>query len=67
VVAVYEQLEAQGVPSESFTRVFAPIGLEIGAATPEEIAISIVAELIAIRRRCTVTLPHSRNRMRDGE
>jgi xanthine/CO dehydrogenase XdhC/CoxF family maturation factor len=30
--------------------VFAPMGLEIGALAPEEIAISIVAELIAIRR-----------------
>ncbi len=64
VLAVYEQLEAQGVSPESFKRVFAPIGLEIAAATPEEIAIAIVAELIAIRRHCDGALPHSRNRIR---
>jgi len=64
VLAVYEQLEAQGASPESFKRVFAPIGLNIGAATPEEIAISIVAELISIRRCCSVDLPHSRNKIR---
>ena len=63
VLAVYEQLEAQGVPAESLKRVYAPIGLDIGAATPEEIAIAIVAELIAIRRQCALELPHSRNRI----
>ena len=64
VLGVYKQLEAQGVPPESFQRVFAPIGLDISAATPEEIAVSIVAELIAIRRKCSVALPHSCNRIR---
>lgn len=65
VLAVYQELEAQGVPVESLKRVFAPIGLEIGAVTPEEIAVSIIAELIAVRRHCTVELPHSRNRIGD--
>ncbi len=64
VLAIYEQLEAQGVSPQSFKRVFAPIGLNIGAATPGEIAVSIVAELIAIRRRCSVDLSHSRNKIR---
>jgi xanthine dehydrogenase accessory factor len=64
VLTIFQQLEAEGVPRESFKRVFAPIGLEISAAMPEEIAISIVAELIAIRRKCAVALPHSRNRIR---
>ncbi len=67
VLAVYEQLEAQGVAAESLKRVFAPIGLEIGAVTPEEIAIAIVAELIAVRRRCEVPLPHSRDRIREED
>ena len=35
---------------EEFERVFAPMGLEIGALSPEEIAISIVAELVSVRR-----------------
>ena len=64
VLTIFQQLEAEGVPRESFQRVYAPIGLEISAAMPEEIAISIVAELIAIRRHCSVALPHSRNRIR---
>jgi len=67
VLAVYQELEAQGVAPEAFKRVFAPIGLDIGSTTPEEIAISIVAELIAIRRHCELALPHSRNRMRNEE
>jgi xanthine dehydrogenase accessory factor len=64
VLTIFQQLEAEGVPRESFKRVFAPIGLEISAAMPEEIAIAIVAELIAIRRHCAASLlPHSRNRI----
>ena len=67
VLTVFEQLEKEGIPHESFDRVFAPIGLRLGAVTPEEIAISVVAELIAIRRHCEGALPHSRNRIRDEE
>jgi xanthine/CO dehydrogenase XdhC/CoxF family maturation factor len=33
-----------------FERVYAPMGLDIGALSPEEIAVSIVAELVAVRR-----------------
>ena len=65
VLAIYQQLEAEGVPTEGLKRVYAPIGLDIQAATPEEIGISIVAELIAIRRKCQLELPHSRNRLRE--
>jgi xanthine dehydrogenase accessory factor len=50
VLSVYKALEKEGFKSEEFARVHAPVGLEIGALTPEEIAISITAELIAIRR-----------------
>ena len=67
VLTVFEQLENEGVPHESFDRVYAPIGLQIGSATPEEIAVSAVAELIALRRRCKVPQPHSRNRIRSEE
>ena len=35
-----------------------PIGLDIGAVTPEEIAVAITAELIAVRRRVERDLPH---------
>ena len=50
VLSVYKALESEGYKPEEFERVFAPMGLEIGALSPEEIAVSIVAELIAVRR-----------------
>jgi xanthine dehydrogenase accessory factor len=50
VLSVYKALEEDGYRSEEFECVYAPMGLEIGALSPEEIAISIVAELIAVRR-----------------
>jgi xanthine dehydrogenase accessory factor len=50
VMSVYKALERDGYRREEFERVFAPMGLEIGALSPEEIAISIVAELVAVRR-----------------
>src|SRR6202171_2844221 len=50
VLSVYKALETEGYRAEEFQRVFAPMGLEIGALSPEEIAISITAELIAVRR-----------------
>ena len=50
VLSVYQALEKEGYAPEEFSRVYAPMGLEIGALSPEEIAISITAELIEIRR-----------------
>src|SRR5216684_4256670 len=50
VIGVVKELEKEGIPREAFERVFAPMGLEIGAITPEEIAVSVVAEMIAVRR-----------------
>lgn len=57
VLSVYRALEKDGVAPERFVGVHAPVGLDIGALTPEEIAISITAELIAIRRGAK-NLPH---------
>ena len=50
VIAVVKELEKEGIPRTAFERIHAPMGLEIGAVTPEEIAISVVAEMIAVRR-----------------
>ena len=50
VIAVIKELEKEGIPRESFERLHAPMGLEIGAVTPEEIAVSVVAEMVAVRR-----------------
>jgi xanthine dehydrogenase accessory factor len=49
-VVVTKGLKAAGVPAKSLQRVRVPVGLAIGAVTPEEIAVSVVAELIAWRR-----------------
>lgn len=50
VLSVFKALQEEGTSAERLARVHAPIGLDIGALTPEEIAISIAAELIAVRR-----------------
>ena len=47
---IFDALLAEGMPRECLARVHAPIGLDIGAVTPAEIAVSIMAELIAVRR-----------------
>ena len=49
VARIYEQLAADQTPPELLKRVHAPIGLDIGAVTPQEIAVSILAELIAVK------------------
>ena len=50
VARLYEALVAEGVDAARLSNVHAPIGLDIGAVTPQEIAVSILAELIAVRR-----------------
>ena len=60
VIAIYHELEKEGLPTELFEHVHAPVGLDIGAVTPEEIAVAITAELIALRRHCEAPLPHLR-------
>jgi xanthine dehydrogenase accessory factor len=47
---IREHLRREGVAAEDLRRVHAPIGLDIGAMTPEEIAVSILAEIILVRR-----------------
>ena len=49
-IVVTKGLKAAGVPAKSLQRVRVPVGLPIGAVTPEEIAVSVVAELISWRR-----------------
>jgi xanthine dehydrogenase accessory factor len=51
VRAVFDLLEEeQGIPREKFDRVYAPIGLDVGAETPAEIGVSIIAEIVKIYR-----------------
>ncbi len=49
-ISVVKELEKEGIARAAFEKVSAPMGLEIGAVTPEEIAISVAAEMIAVRR-----------------
>jgi xanthine dehydrogenase accessory factor len=50
IARLYARLGTEGQQSDGLSRIHAPIGLDIGAVSPEEIAVSIVAELIAHRR-----------------
>jgi len=57
-IAVFRELTREGMSPGLFERVHAPVGLDIGAITPEEIAVAIAAELIATRRHVERALPH---------
>jgi xanthine dehydrogenase accessory factor len=51
VSKVYAELRKQGVSSEALGQVHAPLGIDIGADSPEEIAISVMAEVLAVLRK----------------
>jgi xanthine dehydrogenase accessory factor len=50
VAKIVERALEEGVSADWLRGVHAPVGLDIGAVTPEEIAVSILAQLIAVRR-----------------
>jgi xanthine dehydrogenase accessory factor len=60
VIGIYRELEKEGMAPEKFDHVHAPVGLDLGAITPEEIAVAVAAEMIAFRRHCEAALPHMR-------
>jgi xanthine dehydrogenase accessory factor len=47
---VLEYLRMEGVPDEKIATVWAPAGLDLGAATPQEIALSVMSQMVALRR-----------------
>ena len=57
-ITIFRELVKEGFSEQLFERVHAPVGLDIGAITPEEIAIAITAELVAARRGVQRQLPH---------
>ncbi|MGE0706285.1 MAG: XdhC family protein [Vicinamibacterales bacterium] len=59
VARIYDQLVADQMSPERLRNVHAPIGLDIGAVTPQEIAVSILAELVAVK--------HGKMRSRDAQ
>jgi xanthine dehydrogenase accessory factor len=50
-ISISDELEREGILREKLERVNSPVGVDIGAITPEEIAVAIVAEMIAVRRQ----------------
>ncbi|HEX6039106.1 XdhC family protein [Longimicrobium sp.] len=63
--AALEALAAEGIAADRLRAVHAPIGLDVGAETPEEIAVSIAAELVMIRRGGTGQPLRDRERVAD--
>lgn len=51
IATMFRELEAEGFDRERLNRIHSPIGLDINSRTPEEIAISIAAEIIAVKNR----------------
>jgi xanthine dehydrogenase accessory factor len=47
---ILEHLRTDGFTAEALDRVYAPIGLDLGGTTPQEIAVAILAEILAVRR-----------------
>ncbi len=47
---ILNHLQADGIPADTLQRLYAPIGLNLGGPAPEEIAVAILAEVIAVRR-----------------
>ena len=56
-IEICKVLEREGVTAQQIERVHSPIGLNIGALTPEEIAVAVVAEMIAVRRNAAPGVP----------
>src|SRR5512146_1593510 len=62
-----KELQANGVPPESLARVHSPMGLELRAETPEEIAVSIMAEILMVRDQGTgKSMKMQRSHQSDG-
>lgn len=53
VKATFNSLISKGVSKQKLSMIYAPIGLDIGAETPEEIAISVIAEILKVIRKAT--------------
>lgn len=66
VSGIREMLRAEGCTEDTLSRLCAPIGLNIGAMTPEEIGISIVSQLISKRRLCEVTEAEKNHKIVNG-
>lgn len=62
---IFQSLLRQGIEHETLARVHAPIGLDLGAETPDEIALSIAAEIVMRRRHASGTPLNTKHRLLD--
>lgn len=46
---MFDNIKSRGISEESLSKVYSPIGLDIGNSSPEEIGISILAEILAVK------------------
>jgi xanthine dehydrogenase accessory factor len=67
VLLVFQRLAADGVAAELLDRIYAPIGLDIGARWPEEIALAIMAEVVKVRRHGRAQSLALRHRAYNGQ
>ncbi len=59
---ILDHLKADGFGNDSLQRIYAPIGLDLGGSSPEEIAVAILAEVIAVRHGCAVGFRSGRHK-----
>jgi xanthine dehydrogenase accessory factor len=64
---VLDYLDAEGVREEKLARIHAPAGLDLGATTPEEIALSIISQIVALRRGGTTQALHRKETNADHD
>lgn len=55
IKALFEKMEEKGISKEELNKVYTPIGLDLGGESPEEIAVSIIAEILMIKNGRTGT------------
>ena len=67
VLVVFQRLTKLGISDTLLDRVYAPVGLDIGARTPEEIALAILAEIVNVRRGGNARSLALRQRLKRGE
>lgn len=63
---IFKDLLQQGISRDTLARVHAPIGLDLGAETPDEIALSIAAEMVMLRRQASGASLKTVHRLLDG-
>lgn len=64
VIAIFQRLVREGINKSLLESVHAPIGLKIGAISPQEIAIAIMAEIINVMSGCNLNQDHERRELR---